>query len=146
MVLERVEYEKLKPKQKEIYNFQKLASVLADYGFNCMKLPDDWQGADFIAYHKDGNETLKIQLKSRLSIDKKYLGKGLHVAFPLKGCWYMVEHDRLVELAGEKTNWLNTPSWTKTKGFFNSASPSRELMEPLKEYRLCPNQSQHPPG
>jgi len=135
MALTKIEYESLNSKQREIYNFQKIAAVLADYGFNCMKLSDDWQGADFIAYHKDGNETLKIQLKARVSIDKKYLGKGLYVAFPLNGFWYMVEHDRLVEFVGERTNWLNTESWTQ-KGCYNSASPSRELMELLKGCRL----------
>jgi hypothetical protein len=35
-------------------------------------LADDWQGADFLAYHKDGFETLKVQLKARLTIDRNY--------------------------------------------------------------------------
>ena len=58
MKLRRVDYDRLNSKQKEIYNFQKSAAVLADYGFNCIKLADDWRGADFLAYHKDGDETL----------------------------------------------------------------------------------------
>lgn len=135
MIFKKIEYENLNSRQKEIYNFQKVAAVLADYGFNCMKLSDDWQGADFLAYHKDGSETLKVQLKARVSIDKKYLGKGLHVAFPLNGSWCMLEHDRLVELVREKTNWLNTDSW-ELRGIYNSASPSKKLMDLLKEYRL----------
>ena len=64
--------EGLNPKQKEIYNFQKIAAALADYGFNCIKLQDDWLGADFLAYHKDGSQTLRVQLKGRVTIDKKY--------------------------------------------------------------------------
>jgi hypothetical protein len=135
MVLEKIEYDNLNSKQKEIYNFQKIAAVLAEYGFNCMKLSDDWQAADFIAYHKDGNETLKIQMKARLSIDKKYLGKGLFVTFPSKGAWYMIQHDKLVQFVGEKTNCLNTDSWTQ-KGHYNSASPSGKLMELLKKCTL----------
>ena len=63
MELERVDYADLSSKQKEIFNFQKIAGALADYGFNCIKLADDWQGADFLAYHKDGEQTLKVQLK-----------------------------------------------------------------------------------
>ena len=42
MKLEKVQYENLNSKQKEIYNFQKVAAILADYGFNCIKLADDW--------------------------------------------------------------------------------------------------------
>ena len=60
----KVEYNELSAKQKEIFNFQKVAAILADYGFNCIKPADDWQGADFLAYHKDEDETLKVQLKA----------------------------------------------------------------------------------
>ena len=54
--LQRINYDDLNAKQKEIYNFQKVtalkvAALLADCGFNCIKLSDDWQGADFLAYH-----------------------------------------------------------------------------------------------
>jgi hypothetical protein len=49
-----------------------VAALLADNGFNCIKLADDWQEAYFIAYHKDGNDTLKVQLKPRPIIEKKY--------------------------------------------------------------------------
>lgn len=64
MKLKKIKYSDLNARQKEIYNFQKVAAILADYGFNCIKLADDWQGADFLAYHKDGKETLRIQLKA----------------------------------------------------------------------------------
>ena len=47
MKFERIDYAELNAKQKEIYNFQKVAALLADFGFNCIKLADDWQGADF---------------------------------------------------------------------------------------------------
>ena len=82
MELRRIDYDSLNGKQKEIYNFQKSAAVLADYGFNCIKLADDWQGADFLAYHKDGDETLRVQLKARLTIDRKYCGRGLWDELP----------------------------------------------------------------
>src|SRR3990170_5450972 len=95
--LKRITYSDLNPKQKEVYNFHKVAAILADYGFNCIKLTDDWQGADFLAYHKDRLNTLKVQLKSRLAIDKKYKDKELFVAFPLNGHWYLVEHDTLIK-------------------------------------------------
>ncbi len=77
MKLRKISYSKLNSRQKEIFNFQKVAGHLAEYGFNCIKLTDDWQGAAFLAYHKDGDSTLKVQLKSRPSISKKYLRKAL---------------------------------------------------------------------
>ena len=71
----KIEYASLDPKQKEIYNFQKIVAVLADYGFNCIKLVDDWEGADFLAFCKDSDKMLKVQLKSRLTIDKNTVTK-----------------------------------------------------------------------
>jgi len=135
MQLSKINFNSLNSRQKEIFNFQKLSGVLADYGFNCIKLADDWQGADFLAYHKDGLDTLKVQLKSRLTIDEKYKGKGLFLAFPLNEHWYLVEHDTLIEKVEEHTGWLNTDSWVK-KGCYSSAAPSGQLMQSLSEYKL----------
>ena len=71
MKLKKIKYTDLNSKQKEVFNFQKVAGKLSDYGYNCIKLADDWQGADFLAYHKDGSGTLKVQLKARLALSKK---------------------------------------------------------------------------
>ena len=101
MDFNKVGYNDLNSRQKEIFNFQKVSSVLADYGFNCIKLADDWNGADFLAYHFNGSETLKVQLKGRLTIAKKYLGKGLFMAFPIDGIWCLINHDELVEMIGK---------------------------------------------
>jgi len=76
-MFQAIKYSELNSRQKENFNFQKVSSKLADYGFNCMWLNDDWQGADFIACHIDGNTFLKIQLKGRLTIDKKYSKKNI---------------------------------------------------------------------
>ena len=134
MQLLKISYEQLNARQKEVFNFQKVASLLADYGFNCIKLDDDWQGADFLAYHKDGVNTLKVQLKPRPGIAKKYCNKDIYVAFPLNGHWYLIEHDALVEKVGRFTNWLNTESWKK--GAYTSRSLNRPLLDSLSENRL----------
>ena len=134
LTLIRVEYQELTGKQQEIYNFQKVAARLADYGFNCIKLGDDWMGADFLAYHKDGNQTLRVQLKGRLTISKNYVGKDLYICFRHRGDWYLVPHDRLVDFVGATTNWLNTSSWQK--GRYSSANPSRRLLMALATYRI----------
>lgn len=137
MKLKPVKYGKLSPRQQEIYNFQKLAGVLADYGFNCIKLHDDWQGADFLAYHKDGGQTLKVQLKTRVTIDKKYQGKDIYMAFQVKRkTWYLVPHDELVKAIEEtRPKWLNSESWND-KGICHSESPSLELLERLSGYAV----------
>ncbi len=135
MQLSKIDYKSLNPRQKEIFNFQKVSGELAGYGFNCIKLADDWQGADFLAYHKDGQDTLKVQLKGRITIDKKYENKKLYMAFPLDENWYLIEHDTLIKKVGKHTNWLNTDSWVN-KGVYHSAAPSTQLMQSLSKYKL----------
>ncbi|MFA5983801.1 MAG: hypothetical protein WC782_07265 [Methylococcaceae bacterium] len=145
MVLQKIQYQNLSPKQQEIYNFQKIASVLADYGFNCIKLSDDWQGADFLAYHVNGMDTLKVQLKSRVHVAKKYQNKNLFLAFPIGGDWYLVEHDELLNLVSNNTIWLNSVAWNKT-GAYSSGSINRQLKEALQQYALtCHRQCKNDP-
>ena len=139
LLLQPIQYDDLNAKQKEIYNFQKIAAVLADYGFNCIKLQDDWLGADFLAYHKDSSQTLRVQLKGRPTIGKKYLKQDLYIAFPFaddgRRVWYLVPHDELVALTGEHTNWQNTKSW-KEVGGYSSVSLKPKLREALEPYKL----------
>ena len=134
LTFRRVDYKELSGKQQEIYNFQKVASKLADYGFNCIKLDDDWMGADFLAYHKDGSLTLRVQLKGRLTISRKYCGRDLYICFRHAVDWYLVPHDTLVTIASAETNWLSTPSWQR--GSYSSANPSRRMLEALAQYRI----------
>ncbi len=83
----KVDIGKLNSRQKENYNFLKVSAVLADYGFMTIKLSSDWQGADFIAQHIDGDTFLKVQLKSRFGFDKKYTKKNIYIAFPSGEDW-----------------------------------------------------------
>lgn len=135
MKLVKIAYEELNSRQKEIYNFQKVAGQLAEYGFNCIKLADDWQGADFLAYHKDGTSTLKIQLKSRVTIAKKYMDKSLYITFPVNKSWFLIEHDTLVSLVGKNTNWLKSESWTGSGGY-SSENANEMLIAELHQYKL----------
>ena len=135
MKLKKITYSKLNSRQKETFNFQKVAGLLADYGFNCMKLADDWQGADFLAYHKDGTHTLKVQLKSRLMIGKKYQRKDLHLVFPLNGVWHLIGHDRLVTLVKKHTSWLTSKSW-RQHGAYSTTKPNPNLVSALQGSRL----------
>ena len=110
--LQKVPYSTLNAKQKEAHNFQKVSAALADYGYSTIRLQDDWQGADFIAQHCASNSFLRVQLKSRLMLHKKYLGKDLYVAFPDKGCWYIYEHDALLAEVNRLGTVSGSSSWS----------------------------------
>ena len=93
--MQRIEYKNLGNRAKENYNFAKVASRLADYGYSCIRLTDDWDGADFIAVHIDGSMQ-KVQLKSRLTFNKKYRRKELWMAFRDGDDIYFFPHDKLL--------------------------------------------------
>lgn len=131
----KINYSELSPKQKEIYNFQKISAYLADYGFNCIKLSDDWNGADFLAYHPNEKDTLRVQLKSRITIDRKYMNKELHIAFPVENGWCLINHDSLVTVIQETTNWLESKSWLEN-GKYHSATLNKQLSNLLKPFLL----------
>ena len=121
--LVKVDYNSLNAKQKENYNFHKVAAALADYGYNSMRLNDDWQGADFIAIK--GEEMIKVQLKGRFTIDKKYLGKEIYIAFIEDGVIKIYYHDEVVNsLSGsilETKSWkeIGSYSWGKTPKLYD---------------------------
>lgn len=93
--LSRVNYSDLTARAKETYNFQKIAGRLADYGFTCILLSDDWNGADFLAYHFNKELMLKVQLKGRLTFQGKYRGHDLFIAFRDNDRYYLYPHDTL---------------------------------------------------
>ena len=121
MQLNRVNYNELNAKQKENYNFHKVAAALAEYGYNSMRLNDDWQGADFIAVK--GDEMLKIQLKGRFTVDEKYRGKDIYITFIEDDKIKMYKHDEAVNLLPEKTK--NTESWAKRGGYSWGKTPKQ---------------------
>ena len=121
MQLNKVNYNELNAKQKENYNFHKVAAALAEYGYNSMRLNDDWQGADFIAVK--GDDMLKIQLKGRFTVEKKYIGKGIYVSFIEDGKIKIYKHDEAVNLLPEKTK--KTESWAKRGGYSWGKTPKQ---------------------
>lgn len=96
--LNKIAYSDLNVKAKEIYNYQKVSAVFADYGFTTMWLNNDWEGADFIAVHLDGFTSIKVQLKARLYFDAKYMNKDIYICFREDGHTYLYPHDELLNL------------------------------------------------
>ena len=116
-------------KQVESYNFHKAASVLAEYGFDCVRIPNDWRGADFLAYHSETGQTLEVQLKTCLVIAKKYLPyENLYMCFPLDGTgnWYLIKHSRLMEIVKENADhWFASKRWREGGEFFHYTGLNR---------------------
>lgn len=134
-VFNRITYAELNSRQKENYNFQKVAAHLADYGFNCLRLSDDWQGADFIACHIDGNSFLKVQLKGRLNIDEKYSGKGIYIAFCYEGAWYLYPHDEVRDLLLSNGLMTGSKSWDEGGGY-SWPTMSRQITDLMQPYKV----------
>jgi hypothetical protein len=123
MKLEKIQYKNLNSRQKEAFNFQKVSAVLANYGYSTMRLLDDWQGADFIAQHCNGLDFVKVQLKSRMTIDRKYLGKQLMIVFPDGDSWYVYDHDAVV--AAIEQSIETTTSWKDAGSYSWPALPEK---------------------
>ena len=123
MELNKIKYTDLNSRQKENYNYHKVASALADYGYDCMRLNNDWQGADFIAVHNDGKQMLKIQLKGRFTIDKKYQKKDIYIAFLEEGIVKIYKHDEVIDFLPD--NIKNSVSWAEKDGYSWGKTPKK---------------------
>ena len=131
----RIEYKDLNSRQKENYNFHKVAAILADYGYNCMWLNDDWEGADFIACHIDGDSFMKIQLKGRLTLQTKYNGKNIFIAFNQDGRWYVYPHDKLRDEFLSFGLMSGSPSWEE-KGWYSWPNIPKKLLSHMEQYTI----------
>ena len=141
VAFQRIDYSQLNARQKENYNFQKISGILADFGFSTIRLSDDWQGADFIAQHIDGTIFLKVQLKGRLTLFRKYIGKDLWVCFREKDEWYLCPHDLVLEVILAETQMASTESW-RVDGFYTYPTLSVAMKHRLRSYRVA--ESEHP--
>ena len=131
-------YDDLNSKQQENHNFHKVAAIMADYGFNSMRLNDDWNGADFLAVHIDGKTMWRVQLKSVLTIAKKYRWKDLRIAFLDGDGAYVFPHDEFVEEAGRQGKMIHAEAWKKENGLFQMSPTPKWARKFLAPYRLTP--------
>ena len=136
------QYGELSTKGKEIYNIQKLCSLLAEYGFECQRLVNDSEGPDIVAYRngkniKKDSETNEnvflIQVKGRMTIKKAYQDKKLHIAFPVEEGWYIFPHDDTISNIVPK-NWLETKSWAR--GSHHVKKLPKKLKKQMEKYLI----------
>lgn len=132
----KIKYGELNARQQENYNFQKVAARLADYGFNCLRLTDDWQGADFIACHLDGQTFLKVQLKGRLCINRKYVGKDIHIAFLRGDDCFLYPHDVFLKTLIEGGTLREESRLWHEQGIRSWPTPPAWAIAFLANYRL----------
>lgn len=115
--MRKIKYSELNARQKEIYNFQKVSAVFADFGYTTVKLSDDWMGADFIAISFSGNKYLKVQLKGRITFEKKYQNKNIYICFHDQASdnWYLYPHDKVLKKIIKIIK--NSKSWKDAGGY-----------------------------
>ena len=137
ITFEQIDYTKLNSRQKETYNFQKLSAVLADCGYLTIRLSDDWNGADFIAQHFKTKAFLKVQLKSRLTFDKKYHDKDLYICFRDgdHGHWYMYNHQELLDKMLSEGKIRKSKTWSEDKPYHFPVL-SMHMKKLLEPYRI----------
>jgi len=132
VTFQKIRYQDLNAKAREMYNFQKVAAKLADYGFTCMWLNNDWQGADFIGAHVDGTTDIKVQLKGRFAFAKKYRGKDIYICFLDEEGVYLYPHDEVLAQVEKK---IADRRWI-AKGTWSTPRLSREFRRLLMPYLL----------
>ena len=117
----------------EVINRNAVVSEALKAGFIAY-LPVLDAGVDFILYRESDDKTFKVQLKSRWTIDKKYIGRNILVAFPDRENWYLVPHDEMVLWAND-FEYANSLSW-KDNGLYSLAPLSVKLKEKCAPYLL----------
>jgi len=96
-------------------------------------LPVYDDGIDMLATCDEGATLLRIQLKSRWSINRKYSDRQIEIAFHEAGIWYLVPHDHAVEI-GRELGYTDTQSWKR--GSYTVGRMSKKLSALMMPYRL----------
>ena len=133
----KIEISALTPGQKKAYNFYKLSSALAEYGFATIELNESWQNADFLAQHLDGETCLRVYIKNRLTFHKKYLHRDLYIGFHYENEWYLFPHDKVLHEFLKKRDGAiaNSNSWIET-GNYSFGRLSKKNQEIIENYKL----------
>ncbi len=106
---------------REVINRNAFISLALEQGYNVF-LPVYDDGVDFILHSEEKNETLKVQLKGRWTIDQKYRGRGIWIAFPIADDWYLMPHDEMV-VSADAEGVTKSKSWIEG-GLYSKPKPS----------------------
>jgi hypothetical protein len=78
---------------------------------------------------------LKVQLKGRLTLDKKYAEKEIWICFRLDDVWYLYPHDLALKWA-QANKALGKELWTKRVGAWSYPRPPKDFLAWLAPYAL----------
>jgi hypothetical protein len=118
---------------REVINRNTVVSLALEQGFNAY-LPVYDGGVDFILHREEDGLTRHVQLKGRWTINKKYIGRNIWVAFPSGSDWYLAPHDELVDLA-EAQGFTNTDAWVAS-GEYSRSIMSKALVAACQPFRF----------
>jgi hypothetical protein len=119
---------------REVINRNTVVSLARAQGFNAF-LPAYDGGVDFILYRESDGLLRKVQLKSRWTINRKYEGRDIWIAFPIAGDWYLMPHDEMVTKVEPRV--IKSISWTK-KGGYSRPKLSAAAIAQCAPYRFAP--------
>ena len=122
------------PAIREVILRNQLTNRLLPLGYNVF-LPVFDGGIDLIAHRESDTTLYLVQLKSRWTIDRKYGGRSITVAFPDNDAWYLAPHDEMTSIA-ERLGYTATVSW-RERGQYHMRRMSRALREAMEKYRLA---------
>ncbi|MGQ4810162.1 hypothetical protein NKDENANG_03611 [Candidatus Entotheonellaceae bacterium PAL068K] len=100
-----------------------------------MWLNEGRQGADFIAYHIDGNTSIKVQLTGRLTMNRMYNNRDIYITFNQDGRWYLYPHDQLQDELLDLRRMQGTRSWD-VEGAYSYPYIPQNLVGHMAQYRL----------
>jgi len=127
-------YEAFDSRSKEAFNMAQLGALLAQRQEFLSVLRYDVNGADVISTNPKSLVSRHIQVKSRPTVSKKYIGKDLWIAFPQwtsaqSQSWYLIPHDLLMQIWGKEAQ-------VQRKGVNNAANLSKQLMKELTAFHI----------
>ena len=127
-------YKAFDSRSKEAFNIAQLGSLLAQRQEFLSLLRYDVNGADVISTNPLSQVSRHIQVKSRPTVSKKYIGKDLWIAFPqwtsMKSqSWYLIPHDLLMQ------TW-DKEAQVQLKGLNNTANLSKKLSAQLVDFNI----------
>lgn len=114
----------------EVINRNRLVSLALERGYNAY-LPVYDSGVDLVLHREADGDTKLVQQKSRWTIDKKYIGRNIWIAFPENDQWYLVPHDELIVMGERHTE---TESWKR--GAYSKSPLSKRDRDELADYRF----------
>lgn len=120
---------------REVINRNSLVSLALARGYNAF-LPVYDGGIDFILYNEETGDTKLVQLKGRWTIDKKYVGRNVWIAFHHAGVWYLAPHDELISHA-DRYGYTQSKSWVE-RGAYTCPGLTKAQLADLAPYAFEP--------